>query len=102
MSASCDDKIKITKRLASFGVDYMEAGWPGSNPKDAEFFERAKTELSEQEREKLCAFGTTRRKNMAASDDPQIQALLESNAPTVCLVAKAHKWQVTEILSATP
>lgn len=102
VSASCDDKLKITKRLAHFGVDFIEAGWPGSNPKDAEFFERAKTELTEQERNKLVAFGSTRRKAASACDDPQIQALLQSEAPTVCLVCKAHKWQVTEILRATP
>lgn len=102
MSASCDDKLKITKRLASFGVDFIEAGWPGSNPKDAEFFERAKTELSPAERKKLVAFGSTRRKAISANEDPQIQALVQSEAPTICLVCKAHKWQVTEILRATP
>ena len=102
MSASCDDKLKITKKLHAFNVDYIEAGWPGSNPKDAEFFERAKTELSFEMRNKLVAFGSTRRKGIRAEDDAQIAALLESRAPTVCIVAKAHVWQVTDILRATP
>ena len=101
VSASADDKLKITKRLSGFHMNYIEAGWPGSNPKDASFFERAKTELSLSEREKLVAFGSTRRKKILAQDDPQIQALLDSDAPTVCIVAKAHSWQVTDILRAT-
>eukprot|EP00537_Pseudo-nitzschia_pungens_P002996 CAMPEP_0172372398 /NCGR_PEP_ID=MMETSP1060-20121228/47476_1 /TAXON_ID=37318 /ORGANISM="Pseudo-nitzschia pungens, Strain cf. cingulata" /LENGTH=666 /DNA_ID=CAMNT_0013098389 /DNA_START=296 /DNA_END=2296 /DNA_ORIENTATION=- len=101
VSASCEDKLKIATRLADFGVDYIEAGWPGSNPKDLEFFRRAKTELPENARTKLVAFGSSRRKNLAVEDDPQIQALVESDVPTVCMVVKAHSWQVTEILRAT-
>jgi 2-isopropylmalate synthase len=101
VSASCDDKLKIATRLAAFEVDYIEAGWPGSNPKDAEFFARAQTELSSDILQKLVAFGSTRRKNIRAQDDPQIQALVDSNVDTICMVAKAHPWQVTEILRAT-
>lgn len=100
VSASVDDKLKIVRRLAAFDVDYIEAGWPGSNPKDAEFFTRAQSELSSQQRAKLTAFGSTRRKNISAQEDPQVLALIESQAPTVCIVAKAHAWQVTEILKA--
>jgi len=102
VSVSCDDKLKIASRLSSFDVDYIEAGWPGSNPKDAEFFHRAKTELSEETRSKLVAFGSTRRKRILAKDDSQIQALVDSGAPTICMVAKGHKWQVTDIIRATP
>jgi 2-isopropylmalate synthase len=101
VAASCDDKLKIVRRLHGFNVDYIEAGWPGSNPKDAQFFQRAKTELSADIRSRLVAFGSTRRKSNTASEDAQVQALLESEAPTVCLVAKAHAWQVEEILKAT-
>jgi len=101
ISASCDDKLKIATRLATFGVDYIEAGWPGSNPKDLEFFQRAKLELPEHARNKLVAFGSSRRKNIAVEDDPQIQALVDSDVPTVCMVVKAHSWQVTDILRAT-
>ena len=76
VSVSCDDKIKIASKLSSFNVDYIEAGWPGSNPKDAEFFARAKTELSSLTRSKLVAFGSTRRKGIEAKDDAQIAALV--------------------------
>lgn len=102
VSISCDDKLKIAMRLAEFNVDYIEAGWPGSNPKDKEFFSRAKKELSQPALEKLVAFGSTRRKSCSAADDAQIQALVDSGAPTICMVAKGHKWQVEEILRATP
>lgn len=100
VSASAADKLKISRRLAAFDVDYIEAGWPGSNPKDAEFFNRAKTDLSAAEQGKLVAFGSTRRKNIDVRDDPQVQALLDSEAPTICIVAKSHSWQVTDILQA--
>ena len=101
VSVSCDDKLKIANRLASFRVDYIEAGWPGSNPKDLEFFQRAKVEVSQNVRDRLVAFGSSRRKNVAVEDDPQIQALVDSDVPTVCMVVKAHSWQVTDILRAT-
>ena len=101
ISASADDKLKICRRLVAFGMDYVEAGWPGSNPKDAEFFARSRTELSSYEQSKLVAFGSTRRKFGSASEDAQVNALLESGAPTVCLVAKAHAFQVTNILQTT-
>mmetsp|Transcript_40090 Transcript_40090/g.94181 ORF Transcript_40090/g.94181 Transcript_40090/m.94181 type:complete len:674 (-) Transcript_40090:185-2206(-) len=101
VSISSTDKLKIASLLCSFGVDYIEAGWPGSNPKDKEFFERASTELPEVTRSKLVAFGSTRRRSVPASEDGQIQSLLDSGTPTVCIVAKGHAWQVTEILRAT-
>ncbi len=102
VSVSCDDKLKIASRLSSFNVDYIEAGWPGSNPKDAEFFSRAKVELTPETKSKLVAFGSTRRKNIQAKDDQQIQALVDSDAPTICMVAKGHLWQVTDIIRASP
>ncbi|KAL7427712.1 hypothetical protein ACHAXH_002705 [Discostella pseudostelligera] len=102
ISVSCDDKLKITKRLSSFNIDYIEAGWPGSNPKDEEFFQRARVELDAHTFSKLVAFGSTRRKNIGAKDDKQIQLLVNSMAPTVCIVGKAHLWQVTDILRADP
>lgn len=101
VSASCEDKLKIATRLAAFDVDYIEAGWPGSNPKDAEFFRRAQTELPAEARKKLVAFGSSRRKNVSVEQDAQIQALVDSDVPTICMVVKAHPWQVTEILRAT-
>lgn len=103
ISVSCDDKLKITKRLSQFNVDYIEAGWPGSNPKDEEFFQRAQTELDPHTFSKLVAFGSTRRKNIAsACEDKQLQLLVNSGAPTVCIVGKAHLWQVTDIIRASP
>jgi len=103
ISLSCNDKLKIASELASFGVDFIECGWPGSNPKDMEFFQRAQTELSSPFiLDKLVAFGSTRRKNCDVSDDIQIQTLMKCPVPTVCIVAKAHLWQVSEILRATP
>lgn len=102
ISISCDDKLKITLRLAEFDVDFIEAGWPGSNPKDKEFFSRAKTELPDEVRKKLVAFGSTRRKSCSAVEDAQIQELIKSEADTICMVAKGHRWQVEEILRATP
>ena len=102
ISVSCDDKLKITNRLADFGMDYIEAGWPGSNPKDEEYFRRAHTELDVSTFDRLVAFGSTRRKNVAAREDGQLRALLDSRARTICIVAKAHLWQVTDILRADP
>mmetsp|Transcript_33349 Transcript_33349/g.48249 ORF Transcript_33349/g.48249 Transcript_33349/m.48249 type:complete len:665 (-) Transcript_33349:219-2213(-) len=102
ISVSCGDKLKIAARLGEFGVDYIECGWPGSNPKDLEFFQKAQVELSPQVRKKLVAFGSTRRKNTKVEEDAQIRALVESGTDTVCMVAKGHKWQVTEILRASP
>jgi 2-isopropylmalate synthase len=102
ISVSCADKLKISQRLSAFNVDYIEAGWPGSNPKDEEFFNRAKTQLDSKTKSKLVAFGSTRRKGIQAKDDVQIQKLVECGAPTVCIVAKAHLWQVTDIIRADP
>ena len=82
-------------------MDYIEAGWPGSNPKDAAFFARAQTELSADQHGRLVAFGSTCRKGVAPADDQQVQALIDSGAPTLCLVAKGDAWQVTDILRAT-
>ena len=102
VSVSCDDKLKIATHLASFNIDFIECGWPGSNPKDAEFFIRAQIELDSHTKDKLVAFGSTRRKNVRACDDSQIKALLDSKAPTVCIVAKGNLWQVTDIIRASP
>jgi 2-isopropylmalate synthase len=102
VSASVQDKIKIAERLAAFGVDYIELGWPGSNPKDMECFNRAQTELPSNVKSKLVAFGSSRRRNVKVEDDPQIQALVDANVPTICMVVKADVFQVTEILRTTP
>jgi 2-isopropylmalate synthase len=83
------------------GVSFVEGGWPGSNPKDAVFFKRWHNELAPAAaaaNTRLCAFGSTRRRNVDAASDPQLQALLECGAPTVTLVAKAWDAQVDQVL----
>ena len=100
ISVSVEDKLSILGALSRFGVDYVEGGWPGSNPKDLEFFERCKS-LPESSRSRLVAFGSTRRRGSRVEDDAQVASLLESGARNVCIVAKAHLGQVKDILGAT-
>ena len=100
MALSVGDKLKIAEALDAFGVDYIEGGWPGANPKDEEFFERAKSELRLRNA-RLCAFGSTRRKGKNCAEDRQVAALLASEAPVVTLVAKAWATQVELVLETT-
>ena len=79
ISYSLDDKLKIAARLDAFGMDYIEGGWPGSNPKDVEFFRRAPALGLGHAR--LAAFGSTRRKDTHPADDAHIAALLGAEAP---------------------
>ena len=76
---SADDKVKIAKRLDAFGIDYIEGGWPGSNPKDMEFFELAKKIRFTHA--KLAAFGSTRRAKNPVESDANIKALLDAQTP---------------------
>jgi len=99
ISLSVEDKIKITLKLDELGVSYIEGGWPGSNPKDEEYFERAKT--LELENALIVAFGSTRKAGISAKDDANIRALLEAETPVVTLVAKAWDMQVTRILETS-
>lgn len=87
VSISAKDKIRIAKRLEAFGIDVIEGGWPGSNPKDQEFFERAKD--MEWPHAQICAFGSTRRSANAPEDDPNLKALLDTNTPTVSIFGKS-------------
>jgi len=99
ISLSVEDKLNIAKRLADFGIHYIECGWPGSNPKDADFFARANhLELG---RARLAAFGSTRRKNTRCEDDANLNALLEAGTPVVTLVGKSWDYHVTHVLDAT-
>ena len=70
------DKLRLARKLDEFGVDYIEGGWPGSNPKDVEFFEEAKK--LDLKHAKVAAFGSTRRADMKVEEDPQIRLLLEA------------------------
>ncbi len=96
ISLSCNDKLKIAQKLDEFGVDYIEGGWPGSNPKDAEFFER-RGELK-LKHAKIAAFGSTRYKNTTCEADANIQALVAANTPVVTLVGKSWDLHVHHIL----
>ena len=89
LNLSVDNKLAIARHLDDLGVGYIEGGWPGANPKDTDFFARARTELN-LSNATLAAFGATRRPGVAAADDPLVAALRESGAPVVTLVAKAH------------
>jgi 2-isopropylmalate synthase len=99
ISLSVDDKIKIARKLDEIGVHYIEGGWPGSNPKDAEFFARA-GELHLRNA-RLAAFGSTRRAGGTAKDDPNLRALVEAKTPVVTIVGKGSDQQVLHILETT-
>jgi len=94
------DKLRIAEKLDAFGVHYIEGGWPGSNPRDIEFFEQAKQHRFRQA--KLSAFGSTRRKHVAVEQDDQVRMLLEAKTPVVTLVAKTWLLHVKEVLRTTP
>jgi 2-isopropylmalate synthase len=99
ISYSLDDKIKIAHKLDEFGIDYIEGGWPGSNPKDVEFFRKAAN--LELKHAKIAAFGSTRRKNADVATDPNIKALLDAHTPVVTLVGKSWDLHVTDVLETT-
>jgi 2-isopropylmalate synthase len=96
---SLHDKLEIAQRLDEMGVDYVEGGYPLSNEKDAEFFQRAR-EL-DLKNAKICAFGMTRRKGIKAEDDPGMQALLQSDASVCTIVGKTWDFHVTDVLRVT-
>ncbi len=93
------DKLRIAERLDQFGVDYIEGGWPGSNPKDVEFFREAKK--LRLQHAKLAAFGSTRRADTAVENDPQVALLLEAETPVVTIFGKSWELHVTEVLRTT-
>ncbi|HOU10773.1 MAG TPA: citramalate synthase [Clostridiales bacterium] len=99
ISFSVSDKLNIVKTLDNFGVDYIEAGNPGSNPKDIEFFQKAAGMKLGHAR--LCAFGATHRKNTAVEDDENIRSLLEAGTQSVAIFGKAWDIHVEKILKAT-
>lgn len=93
------DKMRIARRLDDFGVDYIEGGWPGSNPKDIEFFKAAAKET--WKRAKISAFGSTRRADLAVEDDPQVQLLIDAETPVITIFGKSWELQVIEVLRTT-
>jgi 2-isopropylmalate synthase len=99
LSLSADDKLKITRELDALGVHYVEGGWPGSNPKDAEFFQRVKNLKLRHAR--VAAFGSTRRAGGMCEDDANIRALVEADTPVVTLVGKSSTLHVEKVLETT-
>ena len=97
---SCLDKLRIARELDDFGVDFIEGGWPGSNPKDIEFFQEARK--LRLKRARLAAFGSTRRADLAVEEDPQVRLLLEAETPVVTIFGKSWELHVTEVLRTTP
>lgn len=99
ISFSVNDKIKITEKLDDLGVHYIEGGWPGSNPKDEEFFKvMQKKKLKNA---KLAAFGSTRRAGIKASDDANLKGLVASKTPTVTIFGKSWDLHVTDVIKTT-
>jgi 2-isopropylmalate synthase len=94
------DKLRIAERIDAFGLDYIEGGWPGSNPKDIEFFAQAKRKKFRHAR--LAAFGSTRRKGVAVAQDEQVRLLLEAATPVVTIFGKTWLLHVKEVLRTTP
>ncbi len=100
LNLSVGDKLAIARHLDELGVGFIEGGWPGANPKDTEFFARARDELDLQNAT-LAAFGATRRAGSRAEADPMVRALVDSGASVVTLVAKSHVRHVREALRTT-
>ncbi|HUS82663.1 MAG TPA: citramalate synthase [Dehalococcoidia bacterium] len=99
ISLSVQDKLKIAQKLDELGVHYIEGGWPGSNPKDAEFFAAARS--LKLRKAKIAAFGSTRRAGIAAGKDPNLRALVDAATPAVTLVGKANEMHVRQILETS-
>ncbi len=99
ISLSLEDKLVLARKLDELGMHYIEGGYPGSNPKDADFFRRA-GELGLRHA-KLVAFGSTRRAGGDASTDPAIAAVLEADTPVITIVGKSSARQVVEVLETT-
>ena len=99
ISFSVEDKLKIAQRLDELGIDFIEGGWPGSNPKDTEFFIKAqKLNLSHAT---IVAFGSTRHSNCKVEEDANLKALLEAKTKVVTIVGKGWDKQVTQVLETT-
>ncbi len=99
ISFSVEDKLKIVRELDSIGIDFIEGGWPGSNPKDTEFFEKARSlQLSNA---RLVAFGSTRRHGNSVENDDYLRWLLEAETEVITIVGKCWDEHVTRVLRAT-
>jgi 2-isopropylmalate synthase len=100
ISLSLADKLRITRLLDEMGVSYIEGGWPGSNPKDAAYFEAVQE--VELKHSKIAAFGSTCRKGSSPADDENIKALVDAQTPVVTVVGKTSMLHVVDVLQTTP
>ncbi len=100
VSFTVSAKMRVAEKLDQFGIDYVEGGWPGSNPRDMAFFEEARG--LELEHAKMAAFGSTRRAETPVEEDAQIQLLLEASTPVVTIFGKSWLLHVTEVIRTTP
>jgi 2-isopropylmalate synthase len=100
VTLSLADKLRIARMLDEYGMPFIEGGWPGSNPKDIEFFAAART--MRWETAKLAAFGSTRHRSNRPEADPNLLALVAAETPVVTIFGKSWLLHVTEVLGATP
>ena len=100
ITLSLADKLRIARMLDEYGMPYIEGGWPGSNPKDIEFFAAART--MRWETAKLAAFGSTRHRSNRPGDDPNLRELVGAETPVVTIFGKSWLLHVIEVLGATP
>jgi 2-isopropylmalate synthase len=100
ITLSLADKLRIARMLDEYGMPYVEGGWPGSNPKDVEFFKAARGMTWQTA--KLAAFGSTRHRANRAEDDPNLRELVAAETPVVTIFGKSWLLHVTEVLGATP
>ena len=99
VTLSAEDKVRIAQKLDDFGMHYVEGGWPGSNPKDARFFEMARKISFKKTR--LTAFGSTRRPQIRPEDDQNIQALLRTELDTITVFGKSWDLHASEIMGVS-
>src|SRR4051812_33199541 len=100
ITLSLADKLRVARMLDEYGFPFIEGGWPGSNPKDIEFFAAARKERWQTAR--LAAFGSTRHKDNAPDADPNLRELVAAETPVVTIFGKSWLLHVTEVLGATP
>lgn len=99
VNISAEDKLKIAKKLDEMGIEYIEGGWPGSNPKDARFFEMARKISFQSSR--LTAFGSTRRSGIKPENDENLRAILKAKTPTMTIFGKSWDLHASDILGVT-
>ena len=99
ISFSAKEKIQIAKRLDDFGIHYIEGGWPGSNPRDMQFFDLAQETKFKNAR--ITAFGSTRKPGIAPDDDPNLQALLKAKTPAVAIFGKTWDLHIKQVMNNT-